>query len=104
MSDESFNCLFSEFIDLFDKNKFTITQKYLVGMFTIKIFSRKEDSKFSTSFVLTSLKNLQQNHGIVNNWSPFYFRILSLDNGIVCHEFCTKNPNEIEFYEKINNL
>ena len=100
MSDESFSCLFSEFVDLYHKTKFTITQKYLVGMFTIKTFSRKEDSNFSISFVLTFLENLQQKHGIINNWSPFYLRIFSLDNRIVCHKFCAKNPNEIEFYKK----
>lgn len=104
MSDESFNRLFSYFLDFLDEKKFAITQRYLAGTFTIKYFSRKEDSIFSISFVLTSLENLQLKQGIVNNWSPFYLRILSFNNGIVCHEVCTKNLNEIEFYKKLNNL
>ena len=91
-------------MDFLDEKKFAITHRYLAGTFTMKTFRRKEDSNFSISFVLTSLENLQLKQGIVNNWPPFYLRILSFNNGIVCHEVCTKNLNEIEFYKKLNNL
>ena len=76
MSDESFDSLFSEFIELFDRHKLTIMQKYQPVIFTIKIFSRKKDAKFPFSYVLCSLETLQLKCCIVSDWSPFYLQVM----------------------------
>ena len=88
MSDESIDRLFSEFHELFSDDKFTMTQKYQSGIFTIKIFSRKNDVNFSISHVLNnSLEILRQKYGVIFSWSPFYRQIVKLNNDIVSHEF-----------------
>ena len=104
MSDESIDRLFSEFNELFSDDKFTMTQKYQSGIFTIKIFSRKNDVNFPISYILNnSLEILRQKYGVIFSWSPFYRQIVKLNNDIVSHELCAKSSSEIEFYRKLNS-